>query len=223
MASKIIIAVDGPSASGKGTVARGVAKELNLAHLDTGLLYRAVGVRSLTETPDFSDLAAIIRIARNFNSEWLADPDLRTEHASSAASKVAVIKEVRIALLEYQRAFAENPPYGEGSILDGRDIGTVICPKAPIKLFITASAEVRAQRRFDELLKTDKSVVFETIYADILARDERDTKRAEAPLKKAEDALLIDTTKMSITAAIAETSQLALKALREKQSSFVCV
>lgn len=223
MTTKIIIAIDGPSCSGKGTIARGVAKELNLAHLDTGLLYRAVGLKALTEDPTLKDEAVCIATARAFDAVWLGFDEIRSEKASAAASKVAAVPEVRDALLAYQRDFAVNPPHGNGAILDGRDIGTVICPKAPIKLFVTAALEERAKRRYEELKNNGGTETYEEIFAYIQARDARDSGRESAPLKAAEDALLIDTTKMSIKAAIAETSRLALEALRDKKVSFACV
>ncbi|MGR3621285.1 (d)CMP kinase [Pseudophaeobacter sp.] len=193
MTASFTIAIDGPAAAGKGTISKAVAAELGLGHLDTGLLYRAVGVRVLEGIP-------AIEAARTLTPEDLARPDLRGREAAQAASKVAVIAEVRAALVDFQRAFARR---AGGAVLDGRDIGTVICPYAEVKLFVTASAEVRAQRRFLELSAKGQSISLEEVLADVKERDERDMNRAEAPLKPAEDAVVIDTSALSIEAAIA--------------------
>lgn len=197
------IAVDGPAASGKGTISKALARELGYAHLDTGLLYRAVGRQVL-------DGAEPLAAAKALNAEALDNPDLRTPEVAQAASKVAVLAEVRAALVDFQRAFARRDG---GAVLDGRDIGTVICPEAEAKLYVIASAEVRAERRFKELSEKGLETSFETVLADVRARDERDMGRAEAPLKPAEDAVHIDTTEMSIEAAIAA----ALEAVRARQ------
>lgn len=187
------IAVDGPAASGKGTISKRLAQELGFAHLDTGLIYRAVGKRVLTGQ---EPLAA----AQTLQAEDLDDDSLRTPDVALAASKVAVLSEVRAALTDFQRAFSRRDG---GAVLDGRDIGTVICPEAEVKLFVTASAEARAERRFKELTGKGIETTFDEVFADIRARDERDMGRAEAPLKPAEDAVHIDTTEMSIEDAFA--------------------
>lgn len=189
------VAIDGPAAAGKGTISRAVAARFGFAHLDTGLLYRAVGRRMLAGEPP-------IAAAEALTPEDLADPDaLRTAAVAEAASKVAVIPEVRAALLDFQRAFARR---AGGAVLDGRDIGTVICPEAEVKLYVTASDAVRARRRFDELRGTGHEVTYETVLDDLRARDARDSGRADAPLKPAEDAVTLDTTELDIEAAVAQ-------------------
>ncbi|TNF22813.1 MAG: (d)CMP kinase [Rhodobacteraceae bacterium] len=199
------IAVDGPAASGKGTISKRLAQELGFAHLDTGLIYRAVGKRVLTGQ---EPLAA----AQTLQAEHLEDDSLRTPEVALAASKVAVLSEVRAALTDFQRAFSRRDG---GAVLDGRDIGTVICPEAEVKLFVTASAEARAERRFKELAGKGIETTFEEVFADIRARDERDMGRAEAPLKPAPDAVHIDTTDMSIEDAFAA----AMARVRARQES----
>ncbi|WP_371056646.1 d(CMP) kinase [Rhodosalinus sp. K401] len=189
----LTIAVDGPAASGKGTISRAIAARFGLAHLDTGLLYRAVGRRMLDgEEP--------LVAARALRAEDLDAEDLRGPDVAEAASKVAALGEVRAALVDFQRAFAAR---AGGAVLDGRDIGTVICPDAPVKLFVTASAEVRAERRHKELLARGHDTRLEEVLADIRARDTRDAGRADAPMRAAEDAVLIDTSGMGIDEAVA--------------------
>ncbi|MEP2715498.1 (d)CMP kinase [Pseudophaeobacter sp.] len=197
MSTSFTIAIDGPAAAGKGTISKAVAAELGLAHLDTGLLYRAVGAKMLEGTP-------AIKAAQSLTPEDLERPDLRGPEAAQAASKVAVIAEVRAALVDFQRAFARR---AGGAVLDGRDIGTVICPNAEVKLFVTASAEVRAQRRFKELSAKGQANSLAEVLADVRARDERDMNRAEAPLKPAEDAVVIDTSDLAIEEAVAQALQ----------------
>ncbi|KRB82693.1 cytidylate kinase [Sphingomonas sp. Root710] len=194
----MIIAVDGPAASGKGTIARALARHYGLPHLDTGLLYRAVGIEVLRAGGDPSDALDALR-ACGFDSALLAQPELKTEAAGKAASLVSVHPQVREALLERQRGFAAQPG---GAVLDGRDIGTVIAPEADAKLFVTASPKVRAERRFRELESMGAGVGFDDVLADILARDERDMGRSAAPLRQAEDADLLDTSDLSIDAAV---------------------
>lgn len=198
------IAVDGPAASGKGTISKALAREMGFAHLDTGLLYRAVGRQVLDGTDP-------LKAALALTAEALDDPSLRTPEVAQAASKVAVLAEVRGALVDFQRAFARRDG---GAVLDGRDIGTVICPEAETKLYVTASAEVRAERRFLELSGKGVETSFDTVLADVRTRDERDMGRAEAPLKPAEDAVQIDTTTMSIEDAFAA----ALKVVQQRQN-----
>lgn len=192
MSQSFTIAIDGPAAAGKGTISKAVAAELGLAHLDTGLLYRAVGVKVL-------EGMQAITAAQDLTPEDLQRDDLRGPEAAQAASKVAVIAEVRAALVDFQRAFARR---AGGAVLDGRDIGTVICPYAEVKLFVTASAEVRAQRRFLELSAKGEAETLEEVLADVKARDERDMNRSEAPLKPAEDAVVIDTSDLAIEDAV---------------------
>ncbi|WP_281842985.1 (d)CMP kinase [Sinisalibacter aestuarii] len=187
------VAIDGPAAAGKGTVSKAVAAHFGFAHLDTGLLYRAVG-RKVIEGAD--RLAA----AKALLAEDLEAEGLRTPEVAQAASQVAVDPEVRAALVDFQRAFAAR---AGGAVLDGRDIGTVICPEAQVKLFVTASPEVRAERRYLELAATGHEVTREEVLADVIARDERDSERATAPLRPAEDAVVIDTSDLSIDDAVA--------------------
>lgn len=187
------IAIDGPAAAGKGTVSKAVAAHFGFAHLDTGLLYRATGRRTLNGT-------APVEAARALRASDLEAGDLRTPDVAQAASRVAAIPEVRQALVDFQRAFARRDG---GAVLDGRDIGTVICPEAEVKLFVTASDAVRAERRFRELRDNGFDTTFEAVLADLQARDTRDSARAAAPLKPAEDAVRIDTSQMSIDQAVA--------------------
>lgn len=187
------VAIDGPAAAGKGTVSKAVAGHFGFAHLDTGLLYRAVGAKVLAGA-DAIDAALVLAV------DDLDDDSLRTSDVAQAASKVAVIAEVRAALLDFQRSFAAR---AGGAVLDGRDIGTVICPDAQVKLFITASAEVRAHRRFDELSGKGHAETYEEVLADVQARDARDMERVEAPLRPAEEATVIDTSRLSIEEAVA--------------------
>ena len=205
----MIIAVDGPAAAGKGTIARALAKHFGYHFLDTGTLYRRVGLALLQSDVSPDDHKAAVAIARNLNSHPYSDLELRTEAVGAAASIVAVIPAVRQALLVYQRSFAEQPP---GAVLDGRDIGTVVCPRAEVKLFITASREVRARRRFAELQSYGADVKFETVSEEIKKRDERDKTRATAPLVPADDAITIDTSKMTVEAAIAAAVKAASSA-----------
>jgi CMP/dCMP kinase len=190
----MIIAVDGPAASGKGTIAKALAAHFGLPHLDTGLLYRAVGVATVRGGGD-PDHEADAVAACGFDDALLADPVLRSEAAGDLASRASQHPQVRSALLERQRAFATQEA---GAVLDGRDIGTVIAPDADAKLFVTASAAVRAERRH----RDDPAHGYDMIYADILARDARDAGRAEAPLRQAEDADLLDTSELTIGAAV---------------------
>ncbi|CUH63404.1 Cytidylate kinase [Thalassovita autumnalis] len=187
------IAIDGPAAAGKGTLSKAVAAHFGYAHLDTGLLYRAVGARTLQG-------AEPIAAAQALQAEDLEADNLRTPDVAQAASKVAVIPEVRAALVAFQQAFARRDG---GAVLDGRDIGTVICPDAEVKLFVTASAEVRATRRHKELAEKGGTQSYEAVLQDVIERDKRDSERATAPLKPAEDAVQIDTSDLSIEAAIA--------------------
>ncbi|MCW2337387.1 cytidylate kinase [Sphingobium sp. B2D3A] len=194
----MIIAVDGPAASGKGTIARALARHYGLPHLDTGLLYRAVGVTVARQGGD-ADNPADAAAACAFPDSLLADPALRSEEAGPLASRVSRHPQVRAALLERQRAFAAQPG---GAVLDGRDIGTVIAPDADAKLFVTASLAVRAQRRHAELTAHGHPVALEALSADLAERDARDMQRADAPLKQAQDADLLDTSNLSIDAAV---------------------
>jgi cytidylate kinase len=194
----MIIAVDGPAASGKGTLARRLASHFALHHLDTGLIYRAVGLAVRASGHDLDDVAAAERAARALDLTQFSPEALRSTAAGEAASRVAAIPEVRAALLEYQRSFASREP---GAVLDGRDIGTVVCPDADVKLFVTATAEARARRRWHELMALDDALSYEAVLADIRRRDARDSERAVAPLKPAAGARLLDTTLLDIEAA----------------------
>lgn len=202
----LVIAIDGPAASGKGTLAKRVAAAYGFAHLDTGSLYRAVGVAVLRAGGDPADPAAAGRAARDLHPEdgILADPALRTDEAAQAASKVAAVPEVRAALLEFQRRFAEQPPGDRpGAVLDGRDIGTVVCPGADAKLFVTASVEVRADRRLKELQGRGIPAIPSDVLEDMKARDARDSQRAVAPLRPAADAFVLDTSALDADQAYA--------------------
>lgn len=198
MKTPLIIAIDGPAASGKGTLARLIASEYGLAHLDTGLTYRAVAKAMLDQKLALDDERQAENAARAIDLTKLDRSVLSVHAIGEAASKIAVYPEVRRILVEQQRAFAKSP---NGAILDGRDIGTVVCPEATVKFYVTASPEVRAKRRFDEIIHNGGTANFETILADVKRRDERDTGRADSPLRPAADAHLLDTSTMSIEAA----------------------
>ena len=195
----MIVAVDGPAASGKGTIARALAAHFGLPHMDTGLLYRAVALNLLRWGGDPDSEFAAVR-ACDFSQLDFADPELKSETVGGVASRVSAYPMVRSALVERQRSFARQPG---GAVLDGRDIGTVIAPGAHAKLFVTASPEVRARRRAVELLRLGVHAHYEDVLIDIRARDERDTGRDAAPLCPATDALLLDTSDLTIEAAIA--------------------
>jgi cytidylate kinase len=195
----MIIAVDGPTASGKGTVAAALARHYGLKRLDTGALYRAVGLAVLDAGGDPADPFAALLAAQALDLSAIDETRIRTAAAGAAASKVAAIPGVRAALLDAQRAFAADP---SGAVLDGRDIGTVICPDATVKLFVTASLPTRAKRRFEELRARSEAVTYEQVVAQIAERDARDIGRVDAPLRQAPDAHLLDTTDLSIEAAV---------------------
>jgi len=197
---KFTVAIDGPAASGKGTISKGVAAHFGFAHLDTGLLYRAVGRRVLA---GMDPVAA----AKSLEIDDLDGDDLRTPAIAQAASEVAVMAGVRAELLVFQQNFARRDG---GAVLDGRDIGTVVCPKADVKLFVTASDTVRAKRRFDELIGRGIDVTPEQVLDDLRARDARDAGRRAAPMKRATDAVLLDTTEMSI----GEATRIAVDVVR---------
>ena len=197
----LVIAIDGPAASGKGTLSKRVAAAFGFAHLDTGALYRAVGVSVLRAGGDPADADFALVQARAFDDSLCLDPEVRGAGVARAASIVSAHPAVRAALLERQRAFADQPG---GAVLDGRDIGTVIAPHADAKLFVTASPEVRARRRHQELLRLGRHNHYEDVLIDIRARDERDSSRSTAPLARAEDAYLLDTSELDVDGAIAE-------------------
>ena len=196
----MIIAVDGPTASGKGTIAKALAAHFGLPHLDTGLLYRAVGLQCAINGGNPDDPQDALA-ACDFPDHLIADPELRSEATGGLASRVSVHPEVRAVLYDLQRAFATQPG---GAVLDGRDIGTVIAPEAEVKLFVTASVSARAQRRFEEMRVSGRSVSLNEIAADLEVRDARDSSRAAAPLIAAPDALVLDTSTAGRDEAIAE-------------------
>jgi cytidylate kinase len=194
----MIIAVDGPTASGKGTVAKALAEHYRLKRLDTGSLYRAVGLAVLDAGGDASDPRAAVAAAEGLDLDAIDESRIRSSAVGLAASKVAVIAEVRAVLRRAQQTFAADP---KGAVLDGRDIGTVICPYAEVKLFVTASLEERTRRRLVELRARGEQISFEELQAQIAERDERDTNRTESPLRQAPNAHLLDTTTLSVEAA----------------------
>ncbi len=199
----MIVAIDGPSASGKGTLARCLAEELDFAFLDTGLLYRAVGARLLDSGADPSDLEAAVRAARDLDLDDLNRAGLRGERVGQAASVVALMPGVREALLGLQRRFAAAPPGGKpGAVLDGRDIGTVVCPQAEVKIFVTASPAARAKRRHKELLERGEASIYARVVQEMHERDSRDSARAAAPLRPAPDAVVLDTTELDAEEAL---------------------
>jgi cytidylate kinase len=201
----MIIAVDGPAASGKGTIARRLAAHFDYAYLDTGTLYRAVGLGVLRTDGDPNDADAARVVAENLSLDLLDGDELRSGAVGAAASKVAAVPAVRAALLAFQHAFAAHPPGGEkGAVLDGRDIGTVICPDAAHKFFVTAELEIRAQRRFKELIERGETVIYARVLEDLRERDARDAGRTDAPMARAPDAWLIDTSELTPDQATAQ-------------------
>jgi cytidylate kinase len=214
--SGFVIAVDGPAASGKGTIAAALAAYYRLPLLDTGLLYRAVGVTLVRQGGDFDDAAAAAEVARRLDASALGDPAFRTREAGEAASRVAAHPGVRAALLGFQRAFAGQTG---GAVIDGRDIGTVIAPGAPAKLYVTASPQARARRRQLQLAESGEAVAYADVLADIERRDARDSGRADAPLLRAADAALLDTTEMSISAAADAARRIVEQARAEWEQS----
>lgn len=205
----IVIAVDGPAASGKGTIARALAAHFGLAHMDTGVLYRAAALNLWRWGGDPTSEFEAVRACAELNLDP-DDPELRSEPVSRIASSISAYPAVRSALLERQRDFAATPG---GAVLDGRDIGTVIAPEATAKLFVTATPEVRAERRMRELEGRGMHAHLEDVLADIRARDDRDSTRSEAPLRKAADAILLDTSELGLEEAIAEAIRLVSERL----------
>ncbi|MDY6925157.1 MAG: (d)CMP kinase [Pseudomonadota bacterium] len=214
MSRPLIIAVDGPAASGKGTIAARLAALYGLPHLDTGLLYRAVGLGLLDQGGSLDDEPAAAAVARALDASHLTDTDRLTDRgAGEAASRVAGYPGVRAALLDFQKAFAARPG---GAVLDGRDIGTVIAPDAQAKLFVTATPEVRAARRWKQLTARGEVIPYEDMLADIVRRDQRDAGRGAAPMVQAQDAVLLDTTDMDIETAF-DAARRIVEAARVRQ------
>jgi len=215
----ITVALDGPAAAGKGTLARRLAAVFNLAYLDTGSLYRAVGVATLRAGGDPSRESDAVAAAKTLNLSAYSAEDLRTEEAGSAASQVAVIPAVRAALLDFQRNFAKNPPNGAlGAVLDGRDIGTVVCPDAQAKIFVEASLETRVLRRVKELQEKGENIIEARVRSDMEARDARDKDRSVAPLVPAQDAWILDTSALDADEAFSKAKayiETKLKTLNE--------
>ena len=217
-ARPLVIAIDGPAASGKSTLARRLAVHLGFAHLDTGALYRATAFLVLDQAGDPADPVVAARAAGLVHPRLLLDPRLRGEAVSAAASMVAAIPLVRQTLLNLQRNFAAHPPKpAKGAILDGRDIGSVVCPAAEVKLFVTASAKERARRRVEELRQQGAAAIFVDVLRDLKERDARDTERGAAPLIIAPDATTIDTTKLDANAVYERASSLVARAIKEKE------
>ena len=216
-----IIAVDGPAASGKGSIARGMAEYFGFDYLDTGLLYRAVAWYGhvISEEDDAKKPAKslekivpnLVKIAAGLDSTHLNAPELRGEKVAAAASFISKIPDVRAALHEFQVNFAYKPPGGRGAVLDGRDIGSVICPNADLKLFVTAAVEIRAKRRFLELYHQGQLVVYAGILADLIARDRQDSERSHAPLRQTSDAILLESSEMTREAALAKAIEHGIK------------
>ena len=204
-----VIAIDGPAASGKGTLARKIAAHLGYQYLDTGMLYRAVALHLLQNGEDPDDEALAIKAARAVNLTGLSSPELRAEGTGDAASRVAALPGVRAAILDLQRNFAGMAP---GTVLDGRDIGTVVCPDARVKLFVVARPDVRARRRFKEMTGRGLVTTYAGVLDDIARRDARDQSRAVAPLRPAPDAHLLDTSELDIEAAFQAALQIIAKA-----------
>jgi len=214
----IVVAIDGPAASGKGTLARRLAERFGFAQLDTGALYRATALLVLDAAGDPADPAMAEAGARRVDPRMLADPRLRGDAVAAAASVVAAIPEVRLALLGLQRDFAAHPPMpARGAILDGRDIGTVVCPEADVKLFITASTEARAARRVKELREQGAPAIYENVLQDLNERDARDSSRRTAPLMAAPDAHIIDTTTLDADVVFERACDFVVRALKEKE------
>lgn len=209
--TSLVIAVDGPAASGKGTLARKLAGYFGLAYLDTGKLYRAVGLKVLDAGKDPADVTAAVKAAETLKADDINNPMLFSEQVGNAASIVSAIPEVRKTLLGFQRDFAKQ---SGGGVLDGRDIGTVICPDADVKLFVTASIQARTKRRYEELKGNGLTVTFEEVEQNLRERDERDSKRCTAPLVPAEDAWQVDTSEMSVD----EVFQAVLDKIRDMRN-----
>ncbi|MFZ8923467.1 MAG: (d)CMP kinase [Alphaproteobacteria bacterium] len=201
----MIIAIDGSAASGKGTLAKRLAADLGFDYLDTGALYRAVALSLLKAGADGDDIneKQAVRLSASLDLELTQSPEIRNDRIASLASQVAALGPVRAELLTLQRAFAATPPHGNGAVLDGRDIGTIVLPNADLKFFIDADIDIRAERRTKELLQAGQSVMFRDVLAEMQARDDRDRTRSVAPLRAADDAITIDTSSMDAAAVLA--------------------
>jgi cytidylate kinase len=213
----MIITIDGPAAAGKGTLAAAISQKYKLAYFDTGMVYRAVGLQMILNNKDLSDEMTAIEYAEKLTFPLMMklaeNPEFRSAKGGQAASIVSAIKGVREALLTMQQNFALDPVFADGSkangaVYDGRDTGTVVCPNADLKFFVTASPEVRAKRRWNEFLQKDLNMSFEEVLADIKARDERDSNRATAPLKPAKDAIIVDTSDLNIAEVFAKVDEI---------------
>ena len=201
----MIIAIDGSAASGKGTLAKRLAADLGFDYLDTGALYRAVALSLLKAGADSNDIdeKQAVRLSASLDLELTQSPEIRNDRIASLASQVAALGPVRAELLTLQRAYAATPPHGNGAVLDGRDIGTIVLPNADLKFFIDADIDIRAERRTKELLQAGQSVMFRDVLAEMQARDDRDRTRSVAPLRAADDAITIDTSSMDAAAVLA--------------------
>lgn len=208
MSKRIVIAIDGPAASGKGTLSRRIANHLDIPFLDTGRIYRAAAIKLVYDDKDPQDKEAAIDAASRLRAEDLANPQLRQEKVGKIASIISAYPEVREILLQFQRDFASRE---EGAVLDGRDIGTVVCPDAELKLFITASIEARARRRYQELTGQGIEVNYQSVLQDLQDRDRRDSERDAAPLEAAKDAVVIDTSDMTAEEVFIKVKDLVAK------------
>ena len=210
-----VIAIDGPAASGKGTLSRKLAEKLNFAHLDTGAIYRIAALFLVQQKIDFDENAAINAaeyVRKNLTPDLAQNPDLRLDEVGTMASKVSAVQMVREILLDSQRQFAMNPPSGFlGSVLDGRDIGTIVCPQADVKLFVTANAETRAKRRLNELQNKGVSATYDAVLKDMQERDLRDMSRDIAPLKPASDAVILDTSDLTAEQALKQALEIVAR------------
>ena len=213
----MIITIDGPAAAGKGTISRILSAKYKLAYFDTGMVYRAVGLQMVLRGEDLQNQETAAKVAQNLTFQQMmelsAHPDFRSDVGSHAASVVSAHPDVRSALLKMQKDFALNPVFADGTpangvVYDGRDTGTVICPNADLKLFITASTEIRAMRRYKEFLEKGATADYNKVLQDMIARDERDSKRSAAPLKPASDAIIIDTSEMDIQTVLSKVVSL---------------
>lgn len=218
MSKALVVAIDGPVAAGKGTLARRLAAHLGLRHLDSGMIYRATAARLLASGGNPEDGVAAEKAALALTAEDLARPNLRDQEIGGAASQIAALQPVRDALLAFQRAFAAEEP---GAVIDGRDIGTVVCPDADVKLYVTAGLEERATRRFEELVSRGETANLDDITNEIAERDRRDMERAVAPLRQADDAVLVDTSELDADAAFEKAVEIVVKQLNARAKTSI--